>query len=116
MKDGRTDKTFFIRTPADLLEKLRWEMGILLDSAPFDLQQRAYMVMNCAITAWQMKDWVYNTLNALDRLKALDDYAERHIKIREDFGTWCQQSNATDNISVCNKNHIGGSVIPSAKK
>ena len=93
MKDGRTDKTFFIRTPADLLEKLRWKMGILLDSAPFDLQQRAYMVMNCAITAWQMKDWVYNTLNALDRLKALDDYAERHIKSREDFGIYLKNAN-----------------------
>jgi hypothetical protein len=81
-EDGRADKTFFVRTPADLLEKLRWEMGILRDSAPFNLQQRAYMVMNCAITAWQMKDWVYNTLNALDRLEALDDYVKRHIKSR----------------------------------
>ena len=92
-KDGRTDKTFFIRTPADLLEKLRWEMGILLDSAPFDLQQRAYMVMNCAITAWQMKDWVYNTLDALDRLKALEDYARRPIKSREDFGVYLKKAN-----------------------
>lgn len=92
-EDGRTDKTFFIRTPADLLEKLRWEAGILWDSAPFDLQQRAYMVMNCAITAWQMKDWVYNTLDALDRLKALDDYAKRHIKSREDFGVYLKKAN-----------------------
>lgn len=92
-EDGSTDKTFFIRTPADLLEKLRWEAGILWDSAPFDLQQRAYMVMNCTITAWQMKDWVYNTLDALNRLKALDDYAKRPIKSREDFGVYLMETN-----------------------
>ena len=92
-EDERADKTFFVRTPADLLEKLRWEMGILWDSAPFNLQQRAYMVMNCAITAWQMKDWVYNTLDALDRLEALDDYVKRHIKSREDFGVYLKKEN-----------------------
>lgn len=93
MKDGRSDKTFFIRTPADLLEKLRWEAGVLWDSAPFDLQQRAYMVMNCAITAWQMKDWVYNTLDAAGRLKVLDDYAKRPITSREDFGVYLKKAN-----------------------
>ena len=27
--DGRTGKTFFLNTPADLLEKLRWEWEAL---------------------------------------------------------------------------------------
>lgn len=86
--DGRTGKTFFLNTPADLLEKLRWEKDALWTSAPFDLQQRAYMVMNCLITSWQMKDWVYNTLKAAGRLSDLDNYAGRHIKGLENFGVY----------------------------
>lgn len=78
-EDGRTDKTFFIRTPADLLEKLHWEANALWRAQPFDLQQRAYMVMNCAITAWQMKDWVYNTLEASGHLDNLVDCSGQHI-------------------------------------
>ena len=54
--DGRTGKTFFLNTPADLLEKLRWEWEALWTSEPFALQQRAYMAINCLITSWQMKD------------------------------------------------------------
>ena len=63
-EDVRTDKTFFVRTPADLLKKQYWEANTIWVAQSFDLQGRAYMVMNCAITAWQMKDWVYNTLKA----------------------------------------------------
>ena len=92
-KDRRTDKTFFIRTPTDLLEKLRWEANALWVAQPFDLQQRAYMVMNCAITAWQMKDWAYNTLKASERLDDLDVYARRHIKSCEDFGAYLVETN-----------------------
>jgi hypothetical protein len=92
-EDGRTDKTFFIRTPADLLEKLHWEANALWCAQPFDLQQRAYMVMNCAITAWQMKDWAYNALEAAERLGDLDVYAGRHIKSREDFGVYLMDAN-----------------------
>ena len=92
-EDGRTDKTFFIRTPADLLEKLRWEAYAPLDVQPFNLQLRAYMVMNCAITAWQMKDWAYNALEASGRLPDLNVYAGRPIKSREDFGEYLIKTN-----------------------
>ena len=92
-EDGRTDKTFFIRTPADLLEKLHWEATALWVAQPFDLQGRAYMVMNCAITAWQMKDWVYNTLEASERLADLHAYARRPIKNREEFGKYLTETN-----------------------
>jgi hypothetical protein len=92
-EDGRTDKTFFVRTPADLLEKLYWEANAIWVAQSFDLQGRAYMVMNCAITAWQMKDWVYNTLKASDRLDDLDAYAQRHIKTREEFGVYLMEVN-----------------------
>jgi hypothetical protein len=86
--DGRTGKTFFLNTPADLLEKLRWEKDALWASAPFDLQQRAYMVMNCLITSWQMKDWVYSALKVSGRLKDLNVYARRKIKGKSDFGVY----------------------------
>jgi hypothetical protein len=92
-EDGRTDKTFFVRTPADLLKKLYWEANTIWVAQSFDLQGRAYMVMNCAITAWQMKDWVYNTLKASERLDDLDAYAHRHIKTREDFGVYLMEAN-----------------------
>lgn len=86
--DGRTGKTFFLNTPADLLEKLRWEWEALWTSAPFALQQRAYMAINCLITSWQMKDWVYNALEVSERLKDLNTYAGRKIKNKEDFGSY----------------------------
>ncbi len=86
--DECTGKTFFLNTPADLLEKLRWEKDALWASPPFDLQQRAYLVMNCLITSWQMKDWVYNALEFSKRLNDLNAYARRNIKNREDFGAY----------------------------
>lgn len=82
-------KTFFIRTPADLLEKLKFEAETLWSSkSPADIRLRAYLVLNCASTAWHMKDWVYNTLQSEGRLDALHSLAGRHIKSREDFGAY----------------------------
>jgi len=78
--EGRTNKTFFLNAPADLLEKLRWEKDALWTSEPFDLLVRAYMVMNCLITSWQMKDWVYSSLKVSGRLEDLNAYAGREIK------------------------------------
>jgi len=98
-EDGRTDKTFFIRTPADLLEKLRWEANALWDAPPYDLQQRAYMVMNCAITAWQMKDWVYKTLEDSERLNAFNIYAPRKIADCKDFGKYLTETNPDMNMA-----------------
>ena len=105
--DGHSDKTFFIKTPADLLEKLRWEKDVLWTSAPFDLQQRAYMVMNCLITSWQMKDWVYSALKISDRLKDLNAYAGRKIKDKKDFGAYlvdaCPQLKVAYQIATASK-------------
>lgn len=105
--DGHTGKTFFLNTPADLLEKLRWEKDALWTSAPFDLQQRAYMVMNCLITSWQMKDWVYSALKVSDRLKDLDDYAGRAIKGKKDFGLYltsaCPQMKMAYQVATASK-------------
>lgn len=103
----RTGKTFTLTTPADLLEKLRWETDALWASVSFDLQQRAYMVMNCLITSWQMKDWVYSALKVSERLKALDDYAGRKIKSKSDFGEYltgaCPQMKLAFQIATASK-------------
>lgn len=85
---GHTGKTFFLATPADLLEKLRWEKDALWTGEPFDLQARAYKVMNCLITSWQMKDWVYSALKVSERLEDLNAYAGRKIKDEKDFGAY----------------------------
>lgn len=105
--DGCTGKTFFLSTPADLLEKLRWENNALWASAPFDLQQRAYMAMNCLITSWQMKDWVYGALKVSNRLKELDSYAGREIRSNKDFGVYlmgaCTQMKLAYQVATASK-------------
>jgi hypothetical protein len=56
-------KVFALSTPADLLKKLRWE--ILNFQRPTRSEDRrlkpasAYHAFNCAVTAWQMTDWVW---------------------------------------------------------
>ena len=105
--DECTGKTFSLKTPADLLEKLRWENDALWASTPFDLRQRAYMAMNCLITSWQMKDWVYSALQFSDRLKDLNDYAGRAIKDSGDFGAYlkiaCPQMKLAYQIATASK-------------
>ncbi len=100
-------KTFFLNIPADLLEKLRWENDALWTSAPFAIQQRAYMAMNCLITSWQMKDWVYSALKISDRLKDLDNYAGRPITGSRDFGVYltgaCPQLKLAYQIATASK-------------
>lgn len=107
INDGHNGKTFFLNTPADLLEKLRWEVDALWTSAPFALQQRAYMAMNCLITSWQMKDWVYSALKGSNRLKDLDDYAGRAIKDNKEFGVYltgaCPQMKLAYQIATASK-------------
>lgn len=105
--DGCTGKTFFLSTPADLLEKLRWETNALWASDPLNLQQRAYMAMNCLITSWQMKDWVYGALKVSNRLKELDNYAGREIKDSRDFGKYlmdaCTQMKLAYQVATASK-------------
>ena len=86
MSAGAPPKTLLIHVPADLLEKLRWEAETLWsDRAPIDIRLRTYLVINCAITAWQIKDCVYNALRTSNRLHALDELAGRPIKSAEDL-------------------------------
>lgn len=87
-------KTFCITSSVDLLEKLRLEANILWSGkCPEDLRTRAYLIMNCAITAWQLKDWVFEDLHHANRLEALYKLAGKRIKDAGDFGKWlCSES------------------------
>jgi hypothetical protein len=64
------------------------EKDALWTSGPFDLRVRAYMVMNCLITSWQVKDWVYSALKVSGRLEDLNAYAGRKIKDEKEFGAY----------------------------
>jgi hypothetical protein len=86
-------RTFSLQTPADLYRKLHFEALNLHNSPPEDLEQRAYAVMNAVTTAWQMKDWVYETLREVGELDRLTEFAGRAIEGTKDFGTFlCQKS------------------------
>jgi len=89
-----TGATFGIRSAVDLLEKLRHESRYVWGGGvPPDARLRTYAIMNCAITAWQMKDWVYAELRETNRLDALERLAGRQIGSAALFGTWlCEQN------------------------
>lgn len=59
-------KTFHISTPRDMLRKLEWDIKQLVAISPFTLEHH-YQAMNCAVTAWQMGDWVHAALSTGQR-------------------------------------------------
>ena len=66
------DKVFAMVTPYHYLRKLHWEVEGLrkstVPSADFDAHlTAAYHAFNCAITAWHMVDWVWESLDAAER-------------------------------------------------
>lgn len=86
--------TFGVRSAADLLEKLHFEANYVWGGGvPADVRSRTYAILNCAITAWQIKDWVFAELQETNRLGALERLAGRTIVSAADFGTWlCEQN------------------------
>src|SRR5471030_1799672 len=72
---GSNARTFSLQTPADLYRKMRFEAAALRQAPPEDLTERAYAVMNAVTTAWQMKDWAYETLRQADQLDILNQVA-----------------------------------------
>lgn len=63
------EKTFWMKTPRSFLGKLDWDIEQLrpldkvLDAFPY-----TYQTINCAVTAWSMVDWVFDTLSATQRM------------------------------------------------
>lgn len=87
-------KTFRIETAQDLLAKLRYEASYVWGGGvPADPRLRTYAILNCAITAWQIKDWVFAALRREARLNALACLAGRELHDENQFGQWlCGQS------------------------
>lgn len=86
--------TFSVTSAADLLEKLRHEAHYVWGGGvPADVRLRTYAILNCALTAWQIKDWVFAELRETNRLSALERLAGRSIVTAAEFGTWlCEQN------------------------
>lgn len=95
-------KTFGIKTAQDLLAKLRHEADYVWGGGvPADPRLRTYAILNCAITAWQIKDWVFAALRTQGRLDVLARLAGRSLKDERQFGQWlCGQSRP---LSLCHQ-------------
>lgn len=69
MGDGMiNEKTFWMKTPRSYLGKLEWDIEQLraLDKVR-DAFPYTYQTINCAVTAWSMADWVFDTLSVTQK-------------------------------------------------
>ncbi len=87
-------RTFSVRSASDLLGKLHHEANYVWGGGvPADVRLRTYAILNCALTAWQIKDWVFAELRETNQLSALERLAGRSIVTAAEFGTWlCEQN------------------------
>lgn len=60
-------KTFGLATTQDVLEKLRWEIERFKHTE--DLRQQRFNAWNCAVTAWAVVDWIYNSWSVDQKVK-----------------------------------------------
>jgi hypothetical protein len=61
------NKRFDLNTPRDLLQKLAWEIEQQSKSHFSSPEEEAYRAWNCAVTAWQISDWVWQALDDAGR-------------------------------------------------
>ena len=66
---------FLLNSAADLCRKLHWERNRLQEALAYENYRfpdptPAYMALNCAITAWHLADWTWQTADD-DQRKAL---------------------------------------------
>lgn len=84
-------KTFSLRGPRDLLAKLRWDIEqlqmILSETVGYH-----YQAMNCAVTAWQMCDWVYADIRESKKAEFPRERQFRdHIKAESNWLRICRE-------------------------
>lgn len=96
--DAGKYKTFAVSTPADLIEKLAWEIRQLESHDEADCQGATYKALNCAVTAWHMADWVFESCDR-PRLDYLSTLAGRRISKKVDLQNWCRASEAA--VGMC---------------
>jgi hypothetical protein len=84
-------KTFSLRGPRDLLAKLKWDIEQLQLISSHTVGYH-YQAMNCAVTAWQMCDWVYADLNESKRaLFPRERQFRDHIKAESNWLKICRE-------------------------
>ncbi|MFZ3182830.1 MAG: hypothetical protein WA173_01635 [Pseudomonas sp.] len=68
-------RSFQMKTVADMIEKLDWEIGMLVDmqnSIDLDTARKAsYCAINAAISAWHVVDWCWVVASAEQRARWL---------------------------------------------
>jgi hypothetical protein len=88
------DKVFGLAAPHHMLMKLKWEIFQLRTVAAEPCKPGAeiepgYHAFNCAVTAWHMADWVWQSASPQDRAELL---SKLNIvatgKSRKDFGAF----------------------------
>jgi hypothetical protein len=75
------DKVFVLSTPAHMLQKLAWEVAKLRETIAEPPEKIAYMhapayiAFNCAVTAWHIADWAWQTADAEQRTWMLEKWS-----------------------------------------
>jgi hypothetical protein len=92
----RLDKVFMLKNPAHMLTKLHWEIYNLkktLSEQPEHIghiHAPAYCAFNCAVTAWHMTDWIWQSSSSNHRLDILQSLGVPAGKDDEkDFAAFC---------------------------
>jgi hypothetical protein len=71
---SKQNNRFWYDTPRDMLAKLDREIQALVSIDPLDNQRRADTLLNAAITAWQLNDWVQATITKTQRSRVSEVY------------------------------------------
>lgn len=107
-------KTFSLRGPRDLLLKLKWDIEQLQLISSHTVGYH-YQAMNCAITAWQMCDWVYADLDDAQKISFPTERKFRdHIKAGSKWLRICREladASKHRNLKDSPCPHIGTPVI-----
>lgn len=83
---------FYLKSPFDLLQKLKWGINRFKEAAEAEEQffPAAYFAFDCGITAWSMVDWVW---------KYHHEELSQKFRGRNDFATWVR--NESDSLRIC---------------
>ena len=76
MPPAPPDKVFGLAMPHHMLWKLRWEIAQLRSILGKPCQhgaevEPAYHAFNCAVTAWHMADWIWQSISKEERAEVL---------------------------------------------
>ncbi|MDG0852303.1 hypothetical protein [Roseateles puraquae] len=88
------DQTFFLKSPGDLLEMLRWQLGQLKQTTGQTPRASAYCMIQCAQTAWALCDWVWAAMDDAQRLALRPSLPSLNVSA---FRDWLRERSAALN-------------------